>query len=301
MIMRSVRTIMAFLQASGNKADIACSRNAKMPHGTPVLRTALAAIVFAVAWCLFAGAAFAANLQVPADAPAWQHVGAAALLIAHIGGGTVGMLSGAVSLILRKGSRAHRTAGTVFFGAMFITYAIGAGVAPFLTECQRPNFVAGILALYLLVTGWTAARNRNPRAGWPEGAGLVAALAIAVTGMVFMQMGASSPTGTIDGSPPGSFVLFAVAGTLGACGEANALLRRGLTGAARIARHLWRMCFSLFLASGSFFLGQMQFQPVWFRESAAPGLLAFLPLLVMMFWLVRVRIGRGGPARTAQA
>ena len=272
-----------------------------MPSQTPVLRSVLAAGFFAAAWCLFAGAAFAANLQVPAGAPAWQHVGAAALLVAHIGGGTVGMLSGAAALILRKGSRAHRAAGTVFFGAMFITYAIGASVAPFLTEGQRPNFVAGILALYLLVTGWAAARHSAPRAGWREGVGLVAALAIAITGAVFMQMGANSPTGTIDGSPPQSFVLFAVAGTLAACGEANALLRRGLSGVARIGRHLWRMCFSLFLASGSFFLGQMQFQPVWFRESAAPHLFAFLPLLVMMFWLVRVRIGRGGPARTAAA
>jgi hypothetical protein len=33
------------------------------------------------------------------------------------------------------------------------------------------------------------------------------------------------------------------------------LARGGVLGAKRIARHLWRMCFGLFIAAGSFFLG----------------------------------------------
>ena len=44
------------------------------------------------------------------------------------------------------------------------------------------------------------------------------------------------------------------------------VLRSGpLTGASRIARHLWRMCFSLFVATGSFFLGQADELPDAFR------------------------------------
>jgi hypothetical protein len=69
------------------------------------------------------------------------------------------------------------------------------------------------------------------------------------------------------------------------------LLRRGITGTARIARHLWRMCFSLFIASGSFFLGQMQVLPESLQNSAFPFAAAFAPLLVMLFWLVWVRTG----------
>ncbi|MFN7164428.1 MAG: hypothetical protein ACK4P2_06365, partial [Hyphomonas sp.] len=209
------------------------------------------------AWLMFAGAAQAASLQAGPDDPWWAHAGAAALLWLHIGGGTVGMLSGAAALAFRKGARLHRAAGAVFFVSMGVTYLIGAGVAPFLEEGQRPNFVAGIMALYLLVTGWRTARQRETKAGIAEAAGLVIALAIAGTGAVFMQMGAASPTGTIDGSPPQAFILFTVAGVLAAGGELNVLLRRGISGTARIVRHLWRMCLSLFIASGSFFLGQM--------------------------------------------
>ncbi len=43
------------------------------------------------------------------------------------------------------------------------------------------------------------------------------------------------------------------------------ILQGGISGAARIARHLWRMCFALFFAAGSFFLGQQKVMPVWMR------------------------------------
>ena len=51
------------------------------------------------------------TLQVAAAAPWWLHAGAALILFLHIAGGTVGMLSGAAALALRKGSRRHRLAG----------------------------------------------------------------------------------------------------------------------------------------------------------------------------------------------
>lgn len=269
--------------------------NAEITMTTPKLQVALLA-----ATILFtAGAGVAhANLYVPPDAPAWAHVGAAALLYLHIGGGTMGMLSGVAALVTRKGARLHRMAGAVFFVSMFVTYAIGAGVAPFLDEGQRPNFVAGVMALYLLLSGWWTAQRPEVKAGPAEILGLLFALAITGAGLVFMRMGAESPTGTIDGSPPQAFILFTVAGTLAALGELHVLVRRRLSGVARVARHLWRMCFSLFIASGSFFLGQMQMLPEWMRESFWPFALAFIPLLAMLFWLVRVRVGGWGkPAR----
>jgi hypothetical protein len=264
-------------------------------------RKVFSVALIAAGLVFFAGVAQAKNLEAAPGAPAWAHFGAAALLYLHIGGGTLGMLSGVASLSTRKGARLHRMAGAVFFVSMFITYLIGAGVAPFLDEGQRPNFIAGVMALYLLISGLLAVRRRDKSAGALEIAGLVIAVAIAIAGVVFMRMGAESPTGTVDGSPPQAFILFAFAGTAAALGEINVLLRRGVVGVARVARHLWRMCFSLFIASGSFFLGQMQFQPEWFRESAAPYVLALAPLPVMVFWLVWVRFaGRfRRPARAA--
>jgi hypothetical protein len=57
----------------------------------------------------------------------------------------------------------------------------------------------------------------------------------------------------------------------------------------RITLHLWRMCFRLFFAIGSFFLGQQQVFPAFLRGSIFLAVLALLPFPVMIYWLIRVR------------
>ena len=261
-------------------------KKAPMTLRIPVLPVLLAA---AVAAALLPSIALADTLQAKPGDPAWMHLGANALLWAHIAGGAIGMVTGVVALASRKGQRVHRAAGTVFFVAMFAAYAIGAGVAPFLETGQRPNFVAGIMALYLLFSGAMAARRRDAKAGVPEVIGLIVALSITAAGVIFMRMGAASPSGTVDGSPPPAFLLFTIAGIFAAAGELNMLLRKQLSNVSRIARHLWRMCFSLFIASGSFFLGQMQVFPEAIQDSVLLPVLALAPLPVMLFWLGKVR------------
>jgi uncharacterized membrane protein len=238
---------------------------------------------------LDAGVAHATRLEVQSDAPVWAHAGAGLLLYLHIGGGIIGLVMGSLAIASRKGGTVHRAAGNVFFGAMLVTYLIGAGVAPFLADGQRPNFVAGVLALYLLVTGWRAARGGDAQAGRAEILGFVMATMIAGLGLYFMYLGANSPTGTVDGSPPPAFFVFALAGSAAAAGDLNLILRQRISGAARIARHLWRMCFSLFIASGSLFLGQPKVFPDWFNATPLPFVFAFAPLVAMAIWLTLVR------------
>jgi hypothetical protein len=237
-------------------------------------------------------------LQFGPEAPMWARVGADVLLGLHIGGGSLGIISGTTALLARKGERLHRIAGTVFFLSMLTAYAIGAGVAPFLDDGQRTNFVAGVLALYLLISGWTTVMRRDPAPGTLDAAGLVLALSIVAAGLYFMRLAAQSPTHTIDGSPPQAFYMFVLGGSFAAAGDLNLLLRRGLSGVARISRHLWRMCFSLFIASGSFFLGQQQVMPAWLQGSAWLFLPALAPLAFLLFWLLRVRLA--GWSKTAQ-
>ena len=68
------------------------------------------------------------------------------------------------------------------------------------------------------------------------------------------------------------------------------LLRGGVFGRERIARHLWHMCFALYIAAGSFFLGQQKVLPAFLRGSPILFVPVILPLLLMIFWLVRVRV-----------
>jgi hypothetical protein len=79
------------------------------------------------------------------------------------------------------------------------------------------------------------------------------------------------------------------------------LARGGISGRRRITRHLWRMCYGLFIATGSFFLGQEQVFPTLLRGSIFLTVLALLPFSLMIYWLFRVRFSkayRAGPPLT---
>ena len=234
--------------------------------------------------------ASATRLIVNDDANILLHIGAAVLLYAHIFSGAMGLIAGSVASLSKKGSSIHRKAGVVFLISMLICYLIGAGVAPFLTEGQRPNFVAAILALYLLITGVIAAKRRQFIAQNTEKIGFVIALLITAMGVIFMVMGSQSDTGTVDGSPPQAFILFIVAGSLAAIGDLRAVIKSKLSNTERIIRHIWRMCFSFFIASGSLFFGQPQIFSDWFNESVFPVLLGFFPLFVLLLFILKIKI-----------
>jgi hypothetical protein len=50
------------------------------------------------------------------------------------------------------------------------------------------------------------------------------------------------------------------------------------------------MCFGLFIATGSFFLGQMKFIPEPARIMPLLLVLAFAPLVFLLYWMWRVRV-----------
>lgn len=95
-------------------------------------------------------------------------------------------------------------------------------------------------------------------------------------------------------TPVGSGPVFILAGLSLVAGllDLRVVLRKRLTAGERIRRHLWRMCFAFFIATGSFFLGQQKVMPVEMRGSPILFVLAFAPFAVMLFWLVRLRFAK---------
>jgi hypothetical protein len=231
-------------------------------------------------------------LAVDPTAPWYIKTGAETLLVLHIGGGGMGMLSGAAALIARKGGRLHAIAGTVFFVSMLTMAAVGASVAPFLSDGflrESPNVIAGIMTLYLVLTSWMAIRRKDGGFGRFEVGGFAVALAVCAAGAIFILMAMNSPSGTIGDTPPQAFYVFLLVGTIAAASDLKVILKGGITGAPRIARHLWRMCVALTIAAGSFFLGQPKFVPAFLHGSLLLYVPVFAPLLLMVFWLIRIR------------
>jgi hypothetical protein len=71
--------------------------------------------------------------------------------------------------------------------------------------------------------------------------------------------------------------------------DVRMLVRGGVSDAQRIVRHLVRMSYALFTAAGAFFLGQPQVFPAALRKTNVLFIPAFLPLILLIFWLFRVR------------
>jgi uncharacterized membrane protein len=221
-------------------------------------------------------------LQLPADASPALRLGADVLLYSHISGGMIGMASGAVALLTRKGERVHRAAGTVFFVAMLVMAGVGACVSPFLPSEQIGNTTAGVFTFYLVLTGWATVRRGEGRIGTFERTAI--AIPIAGVGMGLYMSTLPEITGT---QHVATYVIAGIA-ALCALGDTHLILKRGLVGRPRIARHVWRMGVALAMAALSFFAGQQKYLPEFVRGTMyvlVPGLTA---LALMAFWLLRV-------------
>ncbi len=157
---------------------------------------------------------------------------------------------------------------------------------------QRRNgqFTGGIFAFYLVATAWaTAERGENE----PRKLDWIAppiALAFGVINFVWGVKVARGQTAVKNQSSVGAYVFFGALALMCTAGDVRMLLRGGLSGTQRLVRHLWRMCFGWFIATISFFLGQQRVFPAWLRGSYVLVVLAFLPLIFLIFWFVRVRL-----------
>jgi hypothetical protein len=200
------------------------------------------------------------------------------------------MLSGFAAAFLRKGSRQHAISGNVFVVSMLTMAAAGTWLA--VMKSQPGNILGGTLTFYLVATAWATARRRGETGapGILDWGGFLGISAIAAVEITCGIEAALSSTGLKYDYPPGPYFIMGMVATLAAIGDIRMLLRRGIAGTQRIARHLWRMCFALFIAAGSIFLARQHLFPASMRKTGALYVLSFLPLVLMIFWLIRVRV-----------
>lgn len=224
------------------------------------------------------------------------------ILVLHIIGGTVGMLSGFVTVFLRKGSRRHNIAGRIFVLSMLSMAAAGTYLA--VLKSQPGNILGGTFTFYLVATAWMTARQKDKEAtfGIIDWSGLILVLSVASVEITFGLQAAMSPTGLRYAYPPGPYLFMGSIAALAAVGDIRMLVRGGIAGTQRLARHLWRMCFALFVASGSIFLARAHLFPAFMRKTGMLFVLSFLPLALLGFWLIRVRTAKAYKAmRVASA
>ena len=226
------------------------------------------------------------NLVASPEAPLLIRSAATTILVLHIAGGTAGIASGFTAILARKGGRLHRTAGTVFFVAMLTMTVIAATVSPLLSENQWTNTTAGVFTLYLVITGWLAIRRRPGEVGRIETFAVIAPLGIAGMAVTLAILNTGKPGA---GDFATVYAIAAVA-TLAAVCDLRMIRCGGIVGPARIARHLWRLTTALFVATGSFFMGQQKFLPEAIRGTIVPVIPVIAVLVLLAFWMMRTRL-----------
>lgn len=201
----------------------------------------------------------------------------------HASAGAIGLVSGAVALSARKGDGLHRAAGRVFFVAMIVAALSAVALAFFAGDMTL--VVGGSLTVYFVTTSWMTVKRPEREIAWFETGACLFAFLGSAAAAYYAYDSVQKGTALLGGIP---FYGFAGVAALCALADVTVILRRGLAGRQRVARHLWRMCLGFFVAVGSFFPGQDQFFPDYIM-SIRPIILLFVPAFsvigVMLFWL----------------
>jgi uncharacterized membrane protein len=215
------------------------------------------------------------------------------LYVVHIVAGGLGLLAGYLALYAAKGATLHRKSGTVFVCAMLTMCVAGTTIAAVRDVAPAVNIPAALVTSYLVITSLTTVRPVATGARRLDVALMLMALAVGMTSLTFGFEAIASPDGKgRDGMPAFPFFLFGVVGLLGSAGDARMIRSGALRGASRLARHLWRMSFALFIAALSFFIGQAQVIPKPIRIMPLLALPVLAVLVTMIYWLWRVRTKR---------
>ena len=208
------------------------------------------------------------------------------VLFVHIAAGGLGLVSGYIALASAKGGTLHRKIGMLFVYVMTTMAITGMLISAVEGVAPAINVPSALLTFYLVITSLATVRTPSP---WSRRVDVAAMLIGAAIGLgCFVLAVAAMARGGREAGLAYPLVLFGAVATLASAGDRRALRDGGARGTRRLARHLWRMCFALFIASIAFFLGGNRV-PTMFRIPAILASGVLLPIAAMSYWLWRIR------------
>jgi hypothetical protein len=207
----------------------------------------------------------------------------------HATAGTIALATGSIAIAARKGGVWHRRSGLVFVYAMIAMGLTAVGISVYE---GKQAVGGGALAAYLIFTAWTAISPLSAGGRRADMALMVLAWIFAIGGFADAFKTLGMPGHQSEGVPAGMHFFLSTVILCAAIGDVRMIRAGGLQGTRRLARHLWRMCFGLFIATGSFVaqLVRMTFMPDWTRSLTVILVLAAGPLVVLLYWMWRVRL-----------
>lgn len=199
---------------------------------------------------------------------------------AHFWIGCIAVVAGFTAFAARKGKAVHRAAGVIFFAAMVLLTASGLWLS-IAREILFTVFLSAI-AFHAVVSGWAAAALKTPFGRLKTKASPVLSGAIVAGAAYGGLRAAAAPGGMLNDLPPGAFYTVAAVGFIIFVYDVAFTLTKDPAEQRRLTRHLWRMGFSFFLATGIFFFGNNHVLPEILR---APAFLS-APVIAVVLWTI---------------
>lgn len=193
------------------------------------------------------------------------------MLIFHIVAGSFVLLFGIGALCFSKGQSLHRLSGNLFFLSLLLM----AGSAAFLTD----DPTMAISSVYFASTAWAVVLRPEKSTGIFEIIAMFTITIVSVNILSFVMTSTSlSTTYTFI------FYILGSVAALAALLDLNMIIRGGLSGKHRIARHAWRTCYALLGAVMSFSANTSDKWPDFINSN----FLIYLVIGILFFWLFRV-------------
>ena len=184
------------------------------------------------------------------------------MLIFHITFGTFLLLFGIVALSSKKGGKVHRYSGNLFFFSLCFLWP---EARHFLPNGQT----MAVHSVYYAATAWAIVLRREKTTGLFE--------IVAMIGIAYLSVQLFLAAGTMSGVFKTIFYILASVAALAAVLDLNMILRGGLSGKHRIARHAWRTCYALLGAVMSFSANTDKYWPDFINNNA---------LIYLCYWCV---------------
>jgi hypothetical protein len=217
------------------------------------------------------------------------------LLPIHIAAGGLAIVLGAVALSVKKGGSIHRRSGLLFVYAMLVM-GVSASILSLLKGRADGNVLAGVLTAYFVGTALTTVR---PVSSWTRPMNTVAltvavvlAVGCGLSGVRLINTPGRDAVGVPFQTAGVVSLITAALLVMAAAGDVRTMSFGMPRGRARLARHLWRMCFALFIAAGSFFSIRERVATL-LPEPLTTAPMRALPIVLlfgaMFYWLWRLR------------
>jgi hypothetical protein len=219
----------------------------------------------------------------------------------HIAAGLLSLVAGFLAMAATKGSPLHRQAGQFFVVGMLMMTLSAATMAIVLQANPQPlvnamNGTAALLTFYLVCTSFLTVRFRVAEVRGVLTGFAVLATVVASFALVIAGLGLTNTLGRPGVMTAYPLLMFGLVGAIGA-GLDLRLMRAGeITGKHRLARHLWRMGFALWIATASFFFGQLKWFPPGYRKMQYAAIPVLGVMILLIYWLVRTLRGRRAAA-----